>query len=315
MKRILVFACLSLSLAHAQKGKIIFKQPAFYPEGIAFNKSNNTFFIGSVKTGNIGVVDMAGNYNNFHVDASLKSSFGMKVDVKRNLLWLCTGDPTYSVYSDSNTYKKLARLIAIDLSTSKKVKDIDLAKFYNGKHFINDLVLDSMGNVYVTDSYSPVIYKVSTDGRAGVFVQSDFFKGADIGLNGIVWHKDNFLLTVNNNNGSILKVNSNGGVAMVKINQFFPGADGLLLDEQGKLILVQNKGVNKVFAIVSKDNWATAEVESETAATDLFQNPSTATMVNGKVYALNSKLNELQDPSLKPSMEFSIQPAMFRSVK
>jgi len=315
MKKLLAIACLYCSLVHAQKEKITFKEPVFYPEGIAYNKSTNSFFVGSVKTGTIGTVDMNGIYKTFHADPSLKSSFGMKVDTKQNLLWVCTGDPNYSVYSDSATYKKLARLIAIDIATNKKVKDIDLSKLHDGKHFLNDLALDSLGNMYLTDSYSPVIYMVRANGKAGVFAQSDLFKGADIGLNGIVWHTNDFLLAVNNSNGSILKVNKNGEVATVKINTFFPGADGLLLNGQGKLILVQNKGVNKIFTIVSKDNWATAEVESTTAAADLFQNPSTITMVNGKIYAVNSKLNELQDPSIKPSTEFTIQAAMFKPMK
>jgi sugar lactone lactonase YvrE len=312
MKKILLFGCLlNVCLLDAQN-KIVFKQPAFYPEGIAFNNNTNSFFVGSVKTGTIGIVDMKGQYSVFHQDSLLKSSFGMKMDQKNNLLWVCTGDPNYSNYTDSSTYKKMIRLIALDIKTGQKKKDIDLSRLFDGKHFANDLTLDSMGNIYITDSYSPVIYTIRQNGKAGVFLQNEQFKGADIGLNGIVWHSDNFLLVVNNSNGSILKVNSNGGVAQVKINSFFPGADGLLLDNDGKLILVQNKGVNKVFRIASYDNWATAKVEASTAAADLFQNPSTCTWANGKVYVLNSKLNELQDPSFKPSEEFSIQAVLFR---
>lgn len=316
MKNILAlipsFFCL---LLHAQTQRIVFKQPLFYPEGIAYNSSTNTFFVGSVKTGTIGIVDMQGQFSQFHVDSSLKSSFGMKVDARNNWLWVCTGDPLYSVYADSSTYKKMIRLVAIDTKTGNKKKDMDLSKLFDGKHFANDLTLDAMGNVYVTDSYSPVIYKVPMNGRPSVFAQDELFKGADIGLNGIAWHANNYLLTVNNSNGSILKVDMNGRVSTVKVNTFFPGADGLLIDGDGKLILVQNKGVNKVFRIVSKDDWATAEVEAATAATDLFQNPSTITMANGKLFALNSKLNELQDPSIKPSEDFSIQLALPRPIK
>lgn len=126
----------------------------------------------------------------------------MKVDNKRNNLWVCTGVPNHSMYSDSSTYKKLARLIALDLTSGRKTDDIDLSKLYEGKHFANDLVLDDAGNIYITDSYLPVIYKVDAQGKASVFVQHEMFKGEDVGLNGIVWDAKGFLLVINNSTGA-----------------------------------------------------------------------------------------------------------------
>jgi len=316
MKHLIMIAgMLAMSSVHAQDTNITFKAPAVYPEGIAANDS--IFYVSSVKNGSIAAVNMNGNYRTVLWDATLKSSFGMKVDKKRNLLWVCTGDPTYSNYSDSATYKKMIHLIALDLTTGKKEKDIDLTNLYDGNHFANDLTLDNEGNIYITDSYSPVIYKVNTRFMPEVFARNDLFKGTEIGLNGIVWHPSGYLLTVNGSTGELLKINTSGKptVSKVNINNFFPGGDGLLLDSNNDLILVQNKGINKLFKINSKDNFATAVITAATAATDRFQNPSTCTIHGGKVYALNSKMNEIQDPSYAPSKEFTIQQAIFRPVK
>ncbi len=80
-------------------------------------------------------------------------------------------------------------------------------------------------------------------------------------------------------------------------------------------MLIQNKGVNKAFEIVSNDNWMTAEVNGATATEDRFQYPTTATMEDDRIWVLNSKLNENTDSSITPSKEFSLQLVKFKPVK
>lgn len=302
---IIVLAVINTS---AQTPRITFKEPYLYPEGTAYNKNTNLFFVSSVKTGTIGTVDKQGNYKVFYEDKTLKSSYGMKVDYKRNCLWICTGDANYSNYSDSGTFKKMIRLVSLDVVTGKKTQDIDLSNLYEGKHFANDLALDDKGNIYITDSYSPVIYKVDVQGKAGIFVKSDLFKGETVGINGIAWSPQGFLLTVNTNNGDLLKVDINNpsNVTKVKVKNFFVGGDGLFWDEQNNLILIQNS-TNKIHQLASKDNWQSAEAKAGTAMEDRFSYPTTGVIGEGKIYALNAKLNELNDPTKPPSKEFSLQ--------
>ena len=207
----------------------------------------------------------------------------------------------------------MIKLVGINLKTGKAVAQIDLSNLYNGNHFANDITIDKNGNKYITDSYSPVIYKVDAKNKATVFAQNDLFKSNDVGLNGIARHED-YLLTVNNSTGALLKVDLNNpnSVTVVKTNMFFIGGDGLLFDNENNLYVVQNKSVNKAWKLTSSDNWQTANVIASTAGTDRFQNPSTSTFYNGELYLMNSKLNELSDPTAKPSAEFSLQLAVFR---
>lgn len=252
-------------------------------------------------------VNASGITKEFYKDSTLMSSFGMKIDASNNLLWVCTGDPNYSIYSTPATKKKLARLVAIDLATASKKYDIDLSGTYTGEHFANDLTLDDAGNIYVTDSYSPVIYKIDNRQKVTVFAINELFRSPDVGLNGIVWFPGGYLLAVNNSNGSILKIDTRTAtVSKVKTDNFFPGADGL--GRVGTdLLMVVNKGIDKVFRISSTDNWATAKIVASTAAEDRFQNPSTIVESKNKWYVVNSKLNEITDRSKKPSEEFSFQ--------
>ncbi|GAA4321835.1 SMP-30/gluconolactonase/LRE family protein [Mucilaginibacter gynuensis] len=311
--------CVSGTLLMAQTPRITFKADKLYPEGVALDPATGTYYVGSVKTGTIGTVDQQGNYKEFYKDKDLISSFGMKVEPGKNKLWVCLADPdsNYSTHSSPATFRKMARLIAIDLKSAKKIADIDLSKTYNGKHFINDLCFDGKGNIYLTDSFSPVIYKVDAAGKATVFAENELFKSIDIGLNGIVYHPGGYLLVDHNSSGTIIKVPiSNPNTAsIVKIKTLFPGADGLIIDDQQNLILIQNKGVNKVFKISSVDNWSSAEVKEATGGTDRFAQPSTGVVGAGKVWVLNSRLNELSNPTLVPSKEFSLQLAVFQPVK
>lgn len=316
MKKIgvLIGLLLTTGIAFAQTPRIEFMAAQAYPEGIAWDAAGRKFYVSSVTDGNIGSVDMTGQYKIVYKDSSVKSSFGMKVDSATGILWVCTGDPNYSKRRDTDTYRKAARVIGIDIKTGKKIKDIDLEKLYAGQHFINDLTIDPTGNIYATDSYSPVIYKIDSAGNATVFAESPLFKAKDIGLNGIAWHPDGFLLTVNNGNGTILKVDIKNPqrITTIQTTCFFPGADGLLLNDRKQLLLVQNKGVDKVFLLSSPDGWKTAAVMASTSTEDRFQNPTTSTFAAQKVYALNAKLNELKDKSKTPSNAFSIQEVQLR---
>lgn len=318
MKCCLYLFTLLLSLgAAAQTERIVFHAPVMYPEGVAYHSQQKLFYVSSVKTGTIGSVDAAGMYKKIYEDSLLKSSYGMKVDNKNNRLLVCISDGNYSKFSTPATYKKMARLIAVDLATGTKKWDVNLDKLYAGNHFANDLTLDEKGNIYITDSYSPVIYKVDAAGKATVFAESEWFRSEDVGLNGIIYHPQGYLLVAHNTNGALFKVDIKNpkSISKVKLKTFFPGADGLLWASPNNLVLVQNKGVNKAFQLSSSDNWMSAEVKASTAAADRFQYPTTATLQDGRVWLLNAKLNEITDSSMSPSKEFSLQLARFQPVQ
>jgi hypothetical protein len=240
----------------------------------------------------------------------------MKLDAAQRMLWVCAGDPNYSKFRDTLTYKKMIRLIGIDLTKQQKTVDIDLSTLFAGKHFANDLTLDKEGNIYITDSYSPVIYKVGIDGHASVFSKSDWFGSAGTGLNGIVFHPDGYLIVANNGNGCLLKVDIKEPARITKIrtDQFFPGADGLLLDPQNNLYLVQNKEVNKIFMLASSDNWMSGKVTGATSTEDRFYFPSTTTFRGAEVWAVNAKLNEIAEPHKFLSKKFTLQQVVVRPV-
>lgn len=308
-----LFSSFAISVA-AQE--INFTTPESYPEGVAYNQRDGMFYVSGVYNASVARLSPGGAYTIILQDSTLKSTYGMKVDPSTNKLWVCAGDPNYSKYKSEGTYRRMIRVIAIDLNTGRKTDDIDLTNITPGDHFANDIVFDGRSNAYITDSYSPNIYKIDANGNASLFVTHPLLYGGEIGLNGIAYHPQGYLITANSGTGSLLKVNVNNpaDISTVSIDRFFPGADGLWLHDANTISLVQNQGTNKVFRIATTDNWASAKVTGMTPSSLLLGQPSTTAMMNGQLWVLNSKLNELADSSMGRSMKFKLSKVNFESL-
>lgn len=318
MKNILIFLLFAQTIwAQEPTKRIEFEAPESYPEGVTFDQASNAFYVSSARLGTLGKVTKEGKYTELYSDKTLKSTYGVKVHPDGKRIFVCAGDANYSKFSTPDTKKKMARLIAIDIKSGKKLMDTDLSQLVPGEHFPNDLAFDKDGNVYVTDSFADVVYKVDASGKATVFSKSELLKSAGVGPNGIVFHPQGFLIVANNGSGALVKIEIKNPekASKVKIDQFFPSADGLLLNDNNTLTLVQNGGVNKIFKLKTADNWASAQVAESTSIEDRFAFPSTAAISGNETWIMNANFSELTEGNNVPSKKFSLQKAVFNPVK
>lgn len=307
---ILTIGCISIE----PTTRIEFSAPDSYPEGIAYDSIQHTYYVSSARTGTIGKVSPQGAYQPLHVDSTVKSTYGMKIHPDGKRLFVCVSDANYSRYTSPDTRKKMARLISIDLATGKRLSDIDLSDLIPGEHFANDLTFDNDGNAYITDSYAHAVYRVSPDGRASVFSKSPLFVTEGIGLNGIVFHPDGYLIADNSNTGQLYKIDIKDptNVQKIKTEQYFLGADGLVLDDPNHLTVVVNGGNDKIYKLETDDNWQSAVMAGTTLIADRFTYPATATRHMNEIWVMNAKFNELVDSNAVPSKTFAIQKAVFK---
>jgi sugar lactone lactonase YvrE len=296
--------------------RINFSAEDNYPEGIAYDSTRNVYYVSSARLGSIGKVTPNGVYSVLYTDNTLKSSYGMKIHPDGKRLFVCVGDANYSKFTSPDTRTKIARLLIIDLATGKKMSDIDLSGLKPGKHFPNDLTFDDSGNAYITDSFAHAIYKVNGNGQASVFASDPKFITEGIGINGIVYHKGGFLLVDNSATGLIYKVSISNPQDVQKImaDQYFLGADGLLLNSSDKLTVVVNGGNDKIFQLESTDNWKSAKLAATTLIADRFTYPATATLNRSEVWVMNARFNELLDSNAVPAKNFAIQHAVFKPI-
>lgn len=151
------------------RGNVAFSinQPDLVPEGIAYDPVTRTFFVSSTYRRKIVAVGPDGRARDFTGEAheGLLGVVGMKVDAERRLLWAASGDAgrNMPMKGMKPSGEGSSSLHKYDLRTGKLVKKFVLAG--RDKHFLNDLVVDARGNVYVTDSPTGMLHMVRAGGE------------------------------------------------------------------------------------------------------------------------------------------------------
>lgn len=287
---------------------VVVSQLNLFPEGVEYSSSQERFFLSSLTEGTVYQVDNAGTAVPLVEDERLVSSIGIQLDEQRDRLLVANSDPGVGDRTSAATQGSLAALGIYDAFTGDVISYTELDSLRpNAPHFANDIATDELGNAYVTDSFSPIIYQVDVAGTPLIFLEDERFRGEGFNLNGIVSHPDNFLIVAKSNEGVLFKVPLDNPEAFTAIEsaQAFTGADGLFLIDETTLILVSNS-LNQVFALSSDDNWESANVVDSFATPDVF--PTTATTRQEEIFVLYAQLNQLLNASEPPAVEeFTIQ--------
>ncbi len=261
------------------------------PEGIEYDKNDNTFLLSSLNAGPIIKVHPNGNFKSFTSGESFPlSTAGLQIDYKRNRL-LAAGFNGTELYDGDKTTKGTAFLRIYNLKTGVLEKDINLSSLLPeaAAYFANDIAVDNDGNAYISDWFARVIYKVDINGKPSVFWINK--TGIPSGPNGLDFHPEGYLLV------SLLNVDKKGLYAdygLVKIplnnpdsakvvdikNSGFTGFDGMLITSSGNVIGVTNNGKtpggNTLIELSGKNNWESAEVINSkeiTTSTTVAQTP------------------------------------------
>lgn len=155
-------------------------------ESVAYNPDTKTFYVGSVHKRKIFLITENGKVELFAESGenNFGGVFGIKVDSKNNLLWACAGYlPQMEGYAKDQN--EVGEVLKFDLTSKKLIKKHTIEE---GTHLFGDLVLDSKGNVYISDSRDNNIYIIEKDGNEiKPFLVSDNFaslQGIDFSSDG-----------------------------------------------------------------------------------------------------------------------------------
>ena len=262
--------------------QVLATYPGFFPEGIEWDTAGNRFLLGSLTLGTIFEVMDDGTTTPFIEAENAIGSLGIHIDVERNRLLVANSD--LAAMGDPENMGT-AILGIYDLATGDSLATVDLGPVTpeGSTRFANDLTSDADGNVYLTNSAAPLIYKVDLEGNASILIEDERLAG-DIGANGIESHPDGYLLVAVSGNfgedenanlflpgtGHLYKIPLDDPTAMTEVTldqEIY--ADGLNWHPNGSLIFVggywNEDGIDSpgVFAVRSEDDWQTATVESQ----------------------------------------------------
>jgi hypothetical protein len=132
-------------------------------EGITYDPASGDFFVSSVHHRKIVRVPSDGREQDFVAEASegLLAVLGIAVDPPRRRLWACT-----AAVSQMLGYQKdlegRTELVGFDLESGRRL--LSLGPPQDGaRHSFNDLTLAGDGTVYVSDSVSGALYRLTPD--------------------------------------------------------------------------------------------------------------------------------------------------------
>jgi Cu-Zn family superoxide dismutase len=267
---VILFSVTSLAAAHRLATTVFILTPSTHgnPEGVAFDRRTDAFFVGATGDGTIyrGTLDST-TVTEFIPGAPGRSAVGMKVS--KGKLYVAGG--------------ATGAIMVFDIATGQEV-----AAFATGPGgFLNDLVVTQNGDVYVTDSFRPTLWHVTAaQVAAGAGVVEAIAVGPEVqytagvfNLNGIVAREGGRqLIVVQTNNGKLFRINFdddavNGRTIRQIAVEPLVGGDGMLLD-RGRLVVVQGGPPATLAFVQLEGNARRGEVvERRTDAT--LRGPST----------------------------------------
>ncbi|WP_291144410.1 SMP-30/gluconolactonase/LRE family protein [Flavobacterium sp. UBA7680] len=288
----------SASIPVSLQSKYTVTDIGLYPEGIDYDSKNEKFLFSSLYKGAVYAMNPKGETTVFATSSKLVLPTGIYTDETRNRLIVANADLGISQKSTSTSAGTIATVSIFNLTSGALIKEIDLKNFTpNAGSCLNDIAVDTDGNIYITDSFSPNIYKIDTSFTASLFVTNALFQPApnQFGLNGIVFHPDGYLLAVKTDDSKLFKISiSNPSIITEVTGATFSAPDGIELDKNNNLVVVENGlALGKTYTFSSNNNWKSASKISETnIGKDDF--PTTAALASdGNVYVISSKLGKL----------------------
>ena len=272
-------------------------------EGLAYDPVEETFFVSSVHKRRILKISKKGEVETFASERDgLFSALGMSVDAKRRHLWV-----TSAAFPQMVNFKKdeqgLSAVFKFDLRSNKLLKKYVLSN-ETKKHALGDLVIQSNGDVFTTDSLSPAVYVIRAQkDEIELFLEDPGF-GSPQGLAFSPGEQHLFMADYSTGLFDI-------DVKTKKVTHLAPlagatmlGIDGLYF-HKGGLIAVQN-GVNpqRVLRIsLSKDLVRAERLEVLEANNPVFLEPTLGVLVRGTFYFIANSQWPLVDENGKLAAE------------
>lgn len=188
MKYLIIVLSLITTLGCSPKfpKEYILQDKAFVPEGIDYSKKKDAIYLTSVTKSKIIQIDRKSRVQKDFIkekEFGYSPGAGLYVDDERNQLHAIGG---YYRFADS-----LSSLFTFNLHSGELVKKYDIKD--EGEHFLNDMVKDKKGNIYLTNTKDSSIYFLGIErGTLELFYQSTEIQYP----NGIAISEDNSKLYI-----------------------------------------------------------------------------------------------------------------------
>jgi len=132
----------------------------FWPEGVDYDPSTDRYYVGSVRHRTIAEVRSGHLARELwpREQPGIGAVLGVRVDVKRGVLWATlAGIPQMQGFTRGDS--SIAALVLVRIADGAIERRWDLPPARLG-HTLGDLAIGPLGDVFVTDSNDPVLYRL-----------------------------------------------------------------------------------------------------------------------------------------------------------
>jgi DNA-binding beta-propeller fold protein YncE len=278
----------SLPASYALPGESVF------PEGVAYNPASGKFYVGSTGDGTLYEGDLASGevtvFSEGGADGRTAAT-GMKVDSNGNL-WV-SGAATGQMFVYNTADGSL-----VASYTTPQVEQT----------FINDVTLTPDGSAYFTDSFRPVLFKISgTEGGEAEswldFTGTVLEYAEGFNLNGIAATPDGrYLLTIHSPTGNLFRIDTGSKeVSQIDVGQAdLTAGDGILLI--GNTLYVTRNSFGQIVPVTMSEDYSTGTAgEAITNPSLIF--PTTIAQADGSLLVVNSQFNNREGT---PELPFTV---------
>jgi hypothetical protein len=258
-------------------------EKALHPEGIIYLPKNKFWLSGSIRKHKIVSFNIqSGQCDEWLTDSALLSVFAMKADAKEQFLWVATSAvPEMTGYNE--TIKGTGEVVRINIQTKKIVRRYTL----HLGHVFGDLVVAQNNDVFISDSESTIIYKISNEKNE--LVEFIDLKNEAFNLQGLTLNDDESILYIADYLKGILKINLKDPNQRTWLA--FPegttrkGIDGLVF-YKNSLIAIHN-GVKPIRIMKYNLNQEGTQINTATVidnAREEFKEPTLATLFDNELF-------------------------------
>lgn len=270
---------------------------AVYPEGIAYDPTGNAFYVGSASDGTIFRGDLETGEVTTLIPGEGREPFttlGMKVDAE-NRLWVAGGSS--------------GQVFVYDIETAEQTSAVTTPG--EGSPLLNDLAVSASGDVYVTDSYRPVLFRIAAGAETAEpwldFTGTVFeYQEEGPNANGVALTPDDrYLLVVQMNTGQLYRVDTESKeVSEVDLGgETLAGGDGLVLDGRTLYTVIQTG--NQIVVLELTEDFSSGTVTSRIEDESLAY-PATAVKVGDRLLVVNAQFDKMEGEPVLPFTVSSI---------
>lgn len=215
----------------------LLSEQALHPESITFDPRTGSYFISSIHKRKVVRISPKGHISDFTRSPVLWAVSGLAVSSKEKVLW-ATSCAIPEMENFSANEEGNCRLIKIDSHTGQITESFIMGG--TAKHHWGDLIVDSRGHVYISDSATPVIYTLKKGSK-----KIDIFKTSEnwMNLQGLCLSADQKYLYVSDYIKGLYRIemaNPDNMIRLATPDDFLAkGIDGLYC-YKNSLIAIQN---------------------------------------------------------------------------